>query len=180
MLIISREARIKVGRYAWNVYPLESFGFLLGRSSEMAVYAALPCSKTSRWDVFDDRWNGVTENLEKAIAVARAFDLEVVGFYASSQSFSREDIDAYPRTPQIAESSLKLFMHYRTLCCPAFSCSWASCSLDGRWLKYKEEFFYPRGVRKDNSINQKRILKEWSRVFGAVDYSNKQEAMRTS
>lgn len=175
MLIISREARIKVGRHAWNVYPLEAFGFLLGRSSEMAVYAALPCSKTSRWDVFDDCWSGVSENLQKAVAVAKAFDLEVVGFYASGEKFSGKDIDAYPFPPQIAEGSMKLFMLYCTICCPAHS--WASYNLDGRWLECKEEAC---GIRIDKAINQKRILKEWRRVFGAVDYSNNREAMRSS
>lgn len=48
MLTISREVPVKVGKHAWNVFPLEVFGFLLGSKAEGALYAALPCSKTQR------------------------------------------------------------------------------------------------------------------------------------
>ena len=73
MLIISREVPVKIGKHAWNVFPLEAFGFLLGCSAENTVYAALPCSKTRRWHEFDDRWTGIEENIEKAHSVARRF-----------------------------------------------------------------------------------------------------------
>ncbi|MDD2700063.1 MAG: hypothetical protein PHH36_02380 [Sideroxydans sp.] len=169
MLTISREARIKVARHAWNVYPLEAFGFLLGRSSEQAVYAALPCSRTQRWREFGDRWNGIAENLDKARKVANRFGLEVVGFYASADGFEPSCRDVYPFPLQSASSDMGLFMFYACVCCP--SCSTVSYHLDGRWLKHGEEFFSPHGVRIDKTVNQKRILKSWRQVFGTVAYS---------
>jgi hypothetical protein len=158
LLTISREARIKVGRHAWNVYPLEAFGFLIGRSSEQAVYAALPCSKTQNWHAFEDRWNGIAENLDKALIVASQFDLEVVGYYASADSFEANTRVSYPYPPLGAGCSMGLFMLYGAICCPA--CSTVSYHLDGQWLEQGEDYFSPRGVRIDKAINQKRIIKE--------------------
>ena len=167
MLTISREARIKVGRHAWNVFPLEAFGFLLGKKDDSAVYAALPCSKTQKWNEFEDRWIGIEGNIEKARAVAKLFDMDVVGFYAST------DIDTYDDFPMplfIGSGSMELFMLYRMICCP--QCSSASFKYDNRWLKRDEDYVVPHGKRISNSISQKRILKEWRQVYGAVDYSN--------
>jgi hypothetical protein len=52
MVIISRDVEIRVGKHAWHVFPMEGFGFSLGRneSEEIRIYAALPCSKTACWD----------------------------------------------------------------------------------------------------------------------------------
>ena len=173
MLTISREVKIKAGRHAWNVYPLEAFGFLLGRESESTVYAALPCSKTRRWHEFDDRWTGIEENIEKARSVAKLFGMEVVGLYASSEAFSSDEHNHFPISPLLENTDMELFMLYSTICCPGHS--WASFKYGNRWLKYDEDYFFPRGRRVSDSISQKRILKEWHRVYGAVDYSNQPE-----
>ena len=102
MLTISREVPVKVGKHAWNVFPLEAFGFLLGSKAEGAVYAALPCSKTRHRNEFEDRWMGIEANIEKARSVAKLFDMEIVGFYASTDiDNSRED---YPMPPFIASA----------------------------------------------------------------------------
>jgi len=170
MLTISREAKIKAGRHAWNVYPLEAFGFLLGRKSEGTVYAALPCSKTRRWHEFEDRWTGIADNIEKARSVAKLFDMDVVGFYASTDDFVTDNLNNFPMPPFMASSSMELFMLYRMICCP--QCSWAAFKYDNRWLKRDEDYVVPRGKRISDSISQKRILKEWHRIYGAVDYSN--------
>ncbi len=170
MLTISREARIKVARHAWNVFPLEAFGFLLGRKADSTVYAALPCSKTQRWHRFEDRWTGIESNIEKARSVAKVFDMDVVGLYASTVA---EDLnlEEFPIPSYIASTSMELFMLYRTFCCP--SCSWAHYKYENRWLEIDEDYIVPPGKRLLNSINQKKILKEWCKVFGTVDYSNK-------
>ena len=170
MLTISREMKIKAGRHAWNVYPLEAFGFLLGKESEGTVYAALPCSKTRCWHEFDDRWTGIEENIEKARTVARLFDMDVAGFYASTDDFYPDSLDHFPVPSFIASTSMELFMLYRTICCPGHS--WASFKYGNRWLKYKEDYVLPRGRRVSDSISQKRILTEWRKAFGAPDYSN--------
>lgn len=175
MLTISREAQVKVGKHAWNVYPLEAFGFLLGRNSEQTVYAALPCSKTRRWHEFDDRWNGIDVNATKAAAVARLFDMEVVGLYASTEeSFSRAE---YPMPAFGINTSMDLVMLYRTMCCPGHS--WATYKAGTRWLTRDETYVVPRGKRADNAINQKKILKAWYRFAGPVDYSNRQAPDRS-
>lgn len=170
MLTISREAPVKVGKHAWNAFPLEAFGFLLGRSAESTVYAVLPCSKTRRWHEFDDRWNGIEANLEKARSVARLFDMEVVGFYASTDDFDSDNLNNFPIPPLIANTSMGLVMVYRMICCP--QCSWAAYRYGSRWLKRDEDYLVPHGKRISDSVSQKRILAEWRKVFGEPDYSN--------
>lgn len=174
MLTISREAQVKVGRHAWNVYPLEAFGFLLGRSSEMAVYVALPCSKTKRRDMFDDRWNGIEMNASKAASVARLFNMEVVGVYASTDAFSCEE---YPIPAFNFNVSTDFLMLYRTMCCPGHS--WGTYKSGSRWLIRDEDYVVPRGKRVNNAINQKKVLKVWYRFVGPVDYSNRQAPDRS-
>ncbi|NOT82555.1 MAG: hypothetical protein HOP01_07545 [Gallionella sp.] len=167
MLTISREAAVKVGKHAWNVFPLEAFGFLLGSKAESTVYAALPCSKTQRWNEFEDRWIGIEANLEKARSVAKSFDMEVVGFYATTDDDHYEN---FPMPPFVGNASMELVMVYRANCCPG--CSWSSYKYDNRWLKRGEDYVVPHGKRISDSISQKRILTEWHRIYAAVDYSN--------
>jgi len=164
MLIISREAAVKVGKHAWNVYPLEAFGYLLGRTAEGQVLAALPCSKTRQWDVHDDRWNGIEEHFEQARIVASSFGLEVVGVYGTTQDHPEK----YP-IPRFVGPAM-LVMLYRTFCCP--SCSWFAFRHEGRLLERREDFTVCRGKRLDSAVSQRRILKAWREIYGQVDYSN--------
>lgn len=170
MLTISREVRNKISRHAWNVYPLEAFGYLLGKREDETIYAALPCSKTRFWDRFDDRWNGILEHLALAQRIADRFDLEWVGLYASTDGF--EITEEYPLPDCIQQSSMQVFALFSMICCPKCSSlqvkrysSWPSaCSEEGYLLS--------RGRRCTISLNQKRIIKEWRRQFGDIDYSN--------
>lgn len=167
MLIISREAPIKVGRHAWNVFPLEAFGFLLGREANKEIYAALPHSKTKYWYKYEDRWAGVYNDIEKARFVGNLFNLDVVGFYASTDFGGRDD---FPIPPFIKNTSMELILLYQTICCP--QCSWLSYKYNNKWLIRGEDYVVSHGKRISNSINQKRILKEWNKVYGVIDYSN--------
>jgi hypothetical protein len=164
-----------VGKHAWNVFPLEAFGFLLGSKAKSEVYAALPCSKTKCWHVFDDRWAGIEENHDKACAVAALFNMEVVGLYASAEIFGDKDTNQFPIPTFIEKTSMKLFLLYQTLCCPGHS--WCSYKYGHRWLERDKNYVVPRGIRIRKEINQKRILKEWHRVFGGVEWSNEQEKL---
>lgn len=170
MLTISREVTVKVGKHAWNVFPLEAFGFLLGRKTEGAVYAALPCSKIQCWNEFEDRWMGIEDNIEKARSVAKLFDMEVVGFYASTDGFEPDSHNHFPIPSVIENTTMKLLMVYEVIHC--LSCSSTLYKHDNRWLKRGEDYVVPNGKRISDSISQKRILTEWHRIYGAVDYSN--------
>lgn len=170
MLTISREVPVKVGKHAWNVFPLEAFGFLLGSKVDGVVYAALPCSKTQRRNEFLDRWIGIDDNIDKARTVAKLFDMDVVGFYASTDGFDPDSLHHFPIHPFIDNTSMKLLMVYGTICCPQHSM--AAFRYNNRWLKRDEDYVVPRGKRISDSISQKRILTEWHRIYGAVDYSN--------
>lgn len=163
MLQISREALIKLARHAWHVYPLEGFGYLLGKGNER-LSAALPCSKTSRWYEFADRWAGIEFNYPKALAVADKFDLEVLGFYASTQSRV-----GYPH-PLFSITPDPLILVYTTECCK--SCSGFSLYSGERSLTIKEDYLVAPGKRLDLTLNHNKVLKEWRRVFGPIDYSN--------
>ncbi len=118
--------------------------------------------------MFDDRWTGIEANIEKARSVARAFDLEVAGFYASTDIDTAKD--NFPAPPFVAEGAMELFMLYRTICCP--HCSWAAIRRGGRWLERGEDYVISRGKRRSDAVSQKRILTDWRRVYGEVDYSN--------
>ncbi len=172
MLTISREVPVKVGKHAWNVFPLEAFGFLLGSKTDGAVYAALPCSKTQRQNEFEDRWIGIEDNLEKARTVSKLFNMDVVGFYASTDGFDPDCLNHFPIPSFIENTCMKLLMVYEVVHCP--SCSSISYKYGNRWLKRGEDYIVPHGKRVSDSICQKRILTEWRKVYGLVDYSNQQ------
>lgn len=160
MLTISREVRVKIGKHAWAVYPLEAFGYLLGRVAEGFIFAALPCSQTRQWHEFADRWVGLEEHLNMARQVARVFGLEVTGYYASTQ-----DSSDYPMPSAIMQPG-QIVLVYTTRCCP--HCSWFGISHHDRWLQHGEEFTLGQGKRLTNAVNQKRVLKEWRRVYGGL------------
>jgi hypothetical protein len=156
MITLSREAKLKVAKHAWNVFPLEAFGFLLGRMADNTVYAALPSCNTRHPGIFEDRWVGMDTYFEQASYVAKAFDLEIVGLYASTEEMPGND---YPIPSQIAQTSLQLLILYRMLHCP--SCSGIDYNLAGLWLSQEEEPTVQGGKRYLNSINQKKVLKKW-------------------
>ena len=167
MLIISREALIKIGRHAWNVCPLEAFGYLLGKETG-EVYAALPFSKTQVWYHYEDRWLGMDDTIDTARVLGQMFDLTVVGVYASTT----DDYNGnhYPIPAVIKKTRMELFLLYQVMCCT--SCSGRIIKLKNDWLQEGKDWVIPRGIRSSNAINQKRILKEWHKVYGEVDYSN--------
>lgn len=161
MITLSREAKLKVAKHAWNVFPLEAFGFLLGRMTDNTVYAALPSCNTGHPGIFEDRWVGLDAYFDQARCVAKAFDLEIVGLYASTEEMSSND---YPIPSNIAQTSLQLLMLYRMFHCP--SCSGVGYNLAGRWLSQEEKPTVQGGKRLLNSINQKRVLKKWYEIHG--------------
>ena len=162
---------VKIGKHAWNVYPLEAFGYLLGRCQENTVYAALPCSKTGNWYEFEDRWHGI----EQAVATAQSFDLSVVGCYSSCEAF---DISDYPLPPVMEKASLNLRALYHTFCCPGHS--WASIFLEDNRLIRGEDYLISPGKRSGNHINQKRILQKWCKLHGSINYANKPSSIDLS
>ncbi|OGR03815.1 MAG: hypothetical protein A2511_05555 [Deltaproteobacteria bacterium RIFOXYD12_FULL_50_9] len=165
MLTISREVIVKIGKHAWAVYPLEAFGYLLGTMMDMRVYAVLPYSKTSQWDEYADRWLGIEEHLDQARAVGSTFDLEVVGFYTSTETGAA----GYP-IPTAIMNAQRIVLIYGCLCCP--SCSGIAIRHHDRWLRRGEGFTVSPGKRISSGMNQKRVLKEWRKVHGPIDYSN--------
>lgn len=172
MLTISREARNKIRCHAWNVYPLEAFGYLLGNRERETIYAALPCSKTHVWDRFDDRWNGIVENLALARRIGDQFSLEWVGLYASADDDTLARDDDYPIPDCVQKSSMQVFALYSMICCP--KCSSLLLKRNTSWLSTLSEAGYrlSTGRRCTISVNQKRILTAWRLQFGDVDYSN--------
>jgi hypothetical protein len=117
----------------------------------------------------EDRWQGIEENIDHAIATARLFDLSVVGCYASCEAFAT--VDNYPPPPIIIKANLSLRVLYQTCCCPGHP--WVSILAKDKRLIRGENFQISPGKRSDKYINQKRILKAWSQFHGTIDYSNR-------
>jgi hypothetical protein len=172
MLTVSREALVKLAKHSWNLYPLEAFGYLLGSSADNVIYAALPCSKTQRWYEYGDRWNGIAQHADKAASVARRFGLELVGVYASFYAYADDsgDMEDYPAPPALATSGMGVMLNYYMLCCR--SCSLFRITQHGQPLTYGDDYVLTREKRLTRTINQRRILQEWRKVFGPIDYSN--------
>jgi hypothetical protein len=172
MLTVSREALVKLAKHSWNLYPLEAFGYLLGSSADNAIYAALPCSKTRRWYEYGDRWNGIMRQADKAASVARHFGLELVGAYASLYPHTDDSgkIEAYPAPPALATSGMDVVLNYCMLCCRG--CSSFRITQHGQPLIRNEDYVVTPGKRLTRTINQRRILQEWGKVVGPIDYSN--------
>ncbi len=166
MLTVSREATVKVGRHAWNVYPLEAFGYLLGRTSESAVLVALPNSKTSRWNNFDDRWAQIDNNLAIVKLIAARFRLEVVGYYCSTSVVTSPAISP---PESIQDTSLALLLTYFNVCCP--QCSSYTLTVGPRQLTHRIDYRVPRGKRSNPEVNQRRVHHSWREVW-TIDYSN--------
>lgn len=167
MLTVSREAPVKIGKHAWNVYPLEAFGYLLGTPDGQQISAALPCSKTTRWHDFSDRWNGLRSNLDLAKQIAEGFELEVIGLYCSTEQVSAT---TYPVPTLLNELPVGFLLSYHNLCC--IQCSGFSIVHRGRKLVRGEDYVLSPGKRTDRALNQKRVHQRWIRSFGPIDYSN--------
>ena len=157
MLTISRDVEIRVGKHAWHVFPLEAFGYLLGRyeADAMRIYAALPCSKTACWDEYDNRWNGIDEHLEMARSIGDMFGLGVVGLYATTEDCDRA---IYPMPECIVHQEMELMLLYHAMCCR--NCSNISLRQNGHW-RWLGPGVICHGKRLSNTLNQKKIMKKW-------------------
>lgn len=165
MLTLSRDALLKMGRHSWNVYPFEAFGFLIGTSLPMEVYAALPCSRSyDRW-TYSDRWNSIDEKTSIAKQIAQRFGLELIGLYGSDEP----DIKNYPIPSTITETTLKLLLIYYPVCCPSHS--GIRLHLGEEKLSW-QDYRIPPGKRPARELSQKRIYRAWRNAFGVVDYTN--------
>jgi len=152
MLKLSREAKVKIGKHAWNVFPLEAFGFLLGSPSKAEILASLPCSKTSTWNRFDDRWNGIAVSMEIANRTAEEFGLDVVGIYGSTEVFRIHEL---PEPDLTQPTKMGLVLIYHNISCP--SCSGISIYQHGHRLNLGDDYSQSKGKRLRPEINQKRV-----------------------
>jgi hypothetical protein len=166
MLMIWRDAALKIGRHAWNVAPLEGFGYLLGSNDGSEIVAALPCSKTAKRYDFRDRWHGLDEHFSTAQLVADEFGLDVLGFYCTS------DFDEKIGSPANFSNQPKagLLLKYRWMCCRAHS--GYSIHRHGEELAYQDRV-QSKGKNSNRAVRQKRIYQAWLKRMGAIDYSNK-------
>ena len=162
MILISREAIRRIARHGLHVYPLEAFGFLLGKTRPKRVHAALPVSKTAHWNRYEDRWNGLAEKRSVAAEVAAMFRLRVLGVYATPYECTNGD---YP-IPAEYEGGVVIFYHFFG----GEDMGWDCCFYAGRWLD-PGQYAQSTGRRLSNAINQKRIHKEWLKRVGPIDYS---------
>lgn len=166
MISVSREPIVKIARHAWNVYPLEAFGYLLGRSESGEILAALPFSKTSRWYEYDDQWVGIDENYAQAESLGDSYGLEVVGYYCSEVHSG----ERYSRPSFLERSTMGILCVYSSVCCP--SCSWVNFTTRHEMLSRNADYQIAKGKRLVREVNQGRIYTAWLGRVGQIDYSN--------
>jgi|GEM_PF-2286954 len=166
ILHVSKDAVRKLMRHGWNVYPLEAFGFLLGTENPPCVHAALPTSKTARWDSHADRWNALQERRPVADELAALFGLQVVGVYATHehgdklQPFPAVFADGIIITYSFFEGTNEAGVHGAALHAPGIG--------RGDWE-------LSRGKRLLPEFNHRRVLSAWCARVGLIDYSNNYE-----
>jgi hypothetical protein len=157
MLIVSREAKVKAAKHAWNNYGRSSFGILLGSPSRLLL--ALPATSIQNWSEF--RPDDFSEFfVQPAVKLAKSLHMVTLGFYASF-GMGIDNIGTCPL------ENIGLFMHYEMICCP--QCSGASFHLDGKCLPRASVIDAP-GKRLTHFLNQRRVLSEWNRCLGRTSY----------
>ena len=165
MLVISREVVVKIKKHGWNVYPLEAFGFLMGNADRTCIDACLPVSKSQRWYVNDQRWTRLEEKLQVAQNFAFQYEKSIVGVYIASDVLMNAEpaINAWMR-----ENGLCL-LHYNLQCCDQCSLIRTIIGADGQRIDCWD---IAQGIRLNNEFNQKRVLQNWFKTIGHLDYSN--------
>lgn len=166
MLILSREAVVRIARHAWHVYSQEAFGYLLGAPDAASIHAALPCSRTHDWQTHAGRWSGIEQHLPAAEATAAEFGLVVVGLYRSC-------CDWRPSSRELRDplhASTRVLLVYRTICCK--SCSNYQLFRGDTLLDPRSGYTIPAGRRADPQLNGRRIHQAWRRRIGPIDYDN--------
>lgn len=172
MLILSREALVRVALHAWHVYGQEAFGYLLGSTVSPSILAALPCSRTHDWRTHADRWNGIDWRLPAAEATAAEFGLVVVGLYCSETDWDRRPgwWRRPPTRPDLPNALTSTLLVYTPVCCRGHSNH--RLFRGDTLLVCREDYAIPRGRRADPLFNGRRIHQAWRRRVGQMDYDH--------
>src|SRR5690625_1958404 len=162
----------RITRHGINVYPLESFGLLLGVSQavdDAHIIAALPGGKTEHWYEAEGRFAKIEAATLMAEATFDAWGLSPLGLYFTSIG----NIDSH--CEQVCSFAPKLdhlpWLVVRPV--DGGEAIWASavyyaCERGWHPVEAQKLRERPNGPER----NPKRIATEWNRVWGVLDYGN--------
>jgi hypothetical protein len=169
MIAFSYKALAKVAKHSVSVFPLEAYGFLIG-TLEM-VYAALPVSKTSKWHDASDRFADLESAYEKAIILAKEYEIVVPAIY---HSHSSDHLGESPITsvPLIFQDKLVYIKPVNGGELLYMSRAY-HINQKGEWEECEFTKLTPKGITP--KTNSKRMLAKWNKMWGTVDYGNNHE-----
>ena len=137
----------------------------MGDVDRACIDACLPVSKSQRWYVNDERWTRLEEKLQVAQNFAFQYEKSIVGVYIASDVLMNAEpgINAWMKENELC------LLHYNLQCCEQCSLIRAIIDADGQIIDHRD---IAQGTRLNNEFNQKRVLQNWFKTIGYLDYSN--------
>lgn len=152
VVVLSREARVRIGKHAWRMHADDARGYLLGRreTDRILIYAALPLN--------DFAWDRVVREARPQVVrqLAGWFGLEWLGRYRASEV--EPPLDVVPAAP--------LLLWYRPFCCESHSILRAHIG----GVKC-EDIRIAKGKRLTDDVRQKRVLACWRAMLGGRGFA---------
>ncbi len=169
MIAFSYKALAKIAKHGVNVFPLESYGFLVG--TPQIIYAALPVGKTSKWAEAADRFAGLESAYEQAKLLAMEYEMLVPAIYHSHSSDRIKD-SPVTEVPLMFQDKI-LYISNVSGGELLFKSYAYRRNQDGDWAECEFTKLWPKNTSP--MTNPKRILARWNKMWRAPDYGNNHE-----
>lgn len=147
---------------------MEGYGFLIGTREPESIKAALPVGKTARWYESLDRFANIMPASEKARHLATMFGMEILGLYHcfAADCTKESPLNAVPFEYQ----NSFIYVQHVNGGYVYFKCNGYRRNAEGIWKQHEVR-------RREEKIaeaaqNPKRILTQWNRIWGVLDYGN--------
>lgn len=147
---------------------MEGYGFLIGTREPEFIKAALPVGKTARWYEYLDRFANIMPASEKARHLASKFDMEVLGLYHSYDSDCTKELPL--KAVPLEYRNSFIYVQHVNGGYVYFKSYGYRRNAEGIWAQHEVR-------RREEKIaeaahNPKRILSQWNRIWGVLDYGN--------
>lgn len=158
----------KIYKHCTLVYPLEGYGFLIGTREPEFIKAALPVGKTARWYEYLDRFANIMPASEKARHLASKFDMEVLGLYHSYDSDCTKELPL--KAVPLEYRNSFIYVQHVNGGYVYFKSYGYRRNAEGIWEQHEVRRRVQRITKAEQ--NPKRIMTQWNRIWGVLDYGN--------
>lgn len=147
---------------------MEGYGFLIGTREPEFIKAALLVGKTARWYEYHDRFANIMPASEKARHLASKFNMEVLGLYHSYASDCTKE-SPLKAVPLEYQDSFIYVQHVNGGYVYFKSYGYRR-NAEGIWKQHEVRRRVQRITKAEQ--NPKRIMTQWNRIWGVLDYGN--------